>query len=49
MKCPRCDGDRPRIVAVEQYDTFVRRRRKCRICGYQWHTVERNEVPNDGV
>lgn len=39
MKCPKCDG-KVGVVETYPYDGAVYRRRKCKSCGYVFHTME---------
>lgn len=40
MKCLNCGADSSYIIDSRPYNDFIKRRRKCSICGHRWNTFE---------
>jgi len=45
IKCPRCHciqfGDGKQVLNTRKIINGISRRRKCRACGFEWHTTEK--------
>lgn len=40
MICPKCNSYNVYVHETKMYDTYIRRRRKCKDCGYIFKTYE---------
>ena len=40
MNCPKCNYHGSIVNDTRKKDTYVRRRRKCPMCGFRWTTFE---------
>lgn len=48
MNCPKCDG-KSRCVGTVSGRDIVMRRRKCRVCGHSFFTIEIENVDDSAL
>jgi len=46
MKCPHCSQGESKVTDSRDFETSVRRRRQCLLCGQRFTTYERSQVAN---